>query len=349
MWCHQRCNLIALISPRTSSEPIGGACARARQPMVWATIPRPAGAQTAPDGANERGIMADPTTLAGDSDRVAGGNGPAVAPASLEGAPPPGPIGRAEPAFQGDQGGGRPDRLSLLWKYKWWISCTSLAVAVLTLVVSLLTPATYESSALVRVALPVTGSVGHESIIASNDLARQYAELVASTPVITAAAQVLGIPPSTLRSDVSGGTLQDQNLIEVKAQASSPAEAVRRANAVAAALTSAIQSANSSQASAYEETVRKSLAPLDQAIVSARADAAQSGTLATLLAQRASLAAGLARDGNAGQPTVGVWSSAGSGRQIQPRVVLYTLVAALVALLAAGQLTVVLKGRRASL
>ncbi|MDX6647625.1 MAG: hypothetical protein QOK40_3352 [Miltoncostaeaceae bacterium] len=259
-------------------------------------------------------------------------------------------------------------RGALIWRAKRLILAVAAVCGVLTLVVSMLVPATYSSSATVRVSFPPALGGLRDTVLASNDLASQYAQLVTSTPVVDDAARRLGISSSNLRGAISAGTVADQNLISLSAQGSSAAEAGGRSNALADAFTRYLAQANARQTAAYATVVSKRLLPLQRQIDAAQARmaraargfaaagqgareaanatfASQQSLLATLQGQRQQLLSGLAQAAAGAQPSVEIVTVAGPGDKVQPRPVLYAVLALVLGGLVTAQI-VVLAHRR---
>ncbi len=259
-----------------------------------------------------------------------------------------------------------------MWRAKGVILLVASLAGAATLALCTVLPATYELTATVRVAAQA-GSTSQEAVLASNDLASQYAQLVTSGPVLRASEEDLSLAPGTLDSVTSGGTVGEQNLIAVSVRAPDAQEAGVRADAVAVNLVVELQRANRAQAQAYTERVEAQLAPLDRRIAAAREEVdlltqqvAEGGTAgasaATILAsrqsnlsllesQRDNVASNVAQVAAVVQPSVSVWSGAGAGGQVQPKPLLYTVVAVIIAALVTAQLAVVVgtrRGRRAS-
>ena len=98
----------------------------------------------------------------------------------------------------------RVDRVGILWDGKWWILAAATLAAVAAGVIAALLPPTYRASTLVRVVAQVSGGSGQDVVLASNNFASQYAELVDSSPVVAAAAERLGVPPGEIGNALVG-------------------------------------------------------------------------------------------------------------------------------------------------
>jgi hypothetical protein len=265
-------------------------------------------------------------------------------------APPPSPIG--------------VDRLGLAWRGKFWILLVTVIGGVGAYVGCSLLPPTYESSATLRVIVQSSTGISQDAVLASNDLAIQYTPLIRSSPVVTPAAQRIGIPAGTLMSSLSSGTVGDQNIMAVSARAGTEREAQRRANAVARQFVTYVRATNRRQVAAYSRVVGTTLSPIQAEIEvlqrqlgragtnpssssAAAVNSAQS-TLASLLTARQTAAADLAQRVATSQPQIELIAQAGAGAQVEPKPMLYALVTAVAAFLLTVQLVVVVGARRAA-
>jgi capsular polysaccharide biosynthesis protein len=262
---------------------------------------------------------------------------------------------------------GRP---SVIWRSKGWIVAAAVLAGVAAFAVGAVVPPTYESAATVRIVAQSPLSSGQDLVLASNDLASQYSQLVESGPVLDTAARRLNMRGGTLNADVSGSTVSGQNLVRITAHSGKPALAEREARAVTDAFVAQVQHANNDQSAAYRQRVNSALAPIDKDIEQARgavekaSEAASTATavtqaaatadlagkqaaLTTLLTQRQTIAAQLAQT-SAAQPSVQIWSPAGAGHKIAPRPLLYALVAFVAAALVTAQIAVIVRRPRAA-
>jgi capsular polysaccharide biosynthesis protein len=115
---------------------------------------------------------------------------------------------------------------------RWWIVLLgAVVIALLTYGVSKVIPPTYSSSAIASVL--TGGTDANDTTQGEDNLASQYAQLVDSATVLAAASQE--IHASVPTTAVSGGTVNDQNLISIVATADSATQARARASAVAEA------------------------------------------------------------------------------------------------------------------
>jgi len=250
------------------------------------------------------------------------------------------------------------DRIAAIWRRRYRILGAAIAVAIVTFAACEILPKTYSSSATISVSLPPQeqAAISGQGATAASSLASQYAQTATLGPVLAAAAPKSGTTASQLTNSVSAGTISGENLIAVRAEAPSPAAAALRANAVASALVANITASNSKQVSAYSHSVERALVPETAQINSLQAKiahghlrpaamAADESELANLVLQRSQVSSVVVQNA-ATEPTVAVLAQAGSGTQVQPRTVLYTLVAFLVALLASGQIAVLIESYR---
>jgi hypothetical protein len=254
-----------------------------------------------------------------------------------------------------------PTRSTMVWRRKWWIVLAAVVVAAVVYgVTSQLSPR-YEASATVQVAL-LGGNATSEGVTAANDLASQYAQIIDSDPVVNSVARRLAVSPDDIRDNVSGATVNDQNLISVSAKAGDGAEATRRATAAARALVSYVTRSVRTQSASVNEEALAQLKPLDDQIRALRkkvagASASESRSqeyiasqqsLATLEAQRAATIGDIARSGASGRPSLQLLNPAGAGNKVSPKPTLYAIAAFIIALLLAAQLSSFAGRRRAA-
>ncbi len=262
----------------------------------------------------------------------------------------------------------RVDRVGILWDGKWWILAAATLAAVAAGVIAALLPPTYRASTLVRVVAQVSGGSGQDVVLASNNFASQYAELVDSSPVVAAAAERLGVPPGEIGNALSAGTVSGQNIVRVSAEADEPGIATRRADVVAAVFVERMRGANRRQSLEYTRSVERQLGASDREIERARKDveqatleaqsaytsqvtaaaanlAAKQSALTTLLTQRQTVLASLAQTA-ASQPNVAIWSEADQGGKVQPPLFVFAAVAFAVMAFAAAQVLLLVRGRR---
>jgi hypothetical protein len=230
-----------------------------------------------------------------------------------------------------------------------------LGVAAVVYLVANTLPATYESSAQFRVTVPNQAGLTDATVMAANDLATQYSQLATATTVINAAARTLKVPPADLSGEITGSTVNAQNLIEVTASTDTAGAAQARASAVAGALRKYIDLINARQSTTYSRNVASGLVPLDTEIAKytkrlSGASVAERANinllLGSLLSQRQQVLASTARDTAAGRPTLQGISSASAAVKTSPRPKLYALVGLVAAALISGRIAFLLLRRR---
>jgi capsular polysaccharide biosynthesis protein len=270
--------------------------------------------------------------------------------------PAPGSGGAEGRAFVA-AGAPDPESRGAILQRRWWLVLLIAIVAGgATYAVSTQVPATYKSATTVRVNL-LGGGAAQQSIAAANDLASQLAQTVTADSVLVPAGRTLHESASALRPNISGGTVADQNVIQIQGSGSTPEQAQRRASAVGRVFASFVRAAGVSQSNAYNIAARRQLKPLADQIgkVTRRlaglepqssAYRSLSDTLATLITQRSAAVADIAQSAVGGRASVTGLEAAGPGAKIQPKPALYGFVGFLVALLVASQLIVYFAPRR---
>jgi capsular polysaccharide biosynthesis protein len=214
---------------------------------------------------------------------------------------------------------------------------------------------TYEASSTLRIVAQGQSGISDQSVIASNDLASQYAQLGTAPSVIKRAALSLKVPSGELEGQVSAGTVAAQNLVKIAARAGDGPAAVRRADAVALAFVDYLGGLNERQANAYSRSVQRRLKPLDDELSTARR-LVSTGTLSqrnsnallysNLLVQRQQLLASIAQDAAASQPGVQLVAQASSASKVAPRPTLYALVGLVASALIAARIGFLMRRRR---
>ena len=245
---------------------------------------------------------------------------------------------------------------------KWWlVLLIAIGVAGITYAISGLVPKQFSSAG--TAAVNVTGGSSDPSQVATaaDNLASQYAQQVSAQKVIAQATRNLG--PSDARNlsvAVSGGTVADQNIVQVSAVGSSPGQAQRRAANVLAALVGYVSSTVRQESGAYSRSVQTQLQPIDRQIRSISTEISNAPsrslntgrylalqqTLSTLIAQRSSSVLAIAQDASGGQPSLSVLTDPGPGAQVAPRPKLYAGVAFLLALVLVAQGMIYLTPRK---
>jgi hypothetical protein len=231
-----------------------------------------------------------------------------------------------------------------------------LIVAAVVYVVSNSIPATYESSGSFRVTIPNQQGLNDTVISAANDLATQYSQLATASPVIGVAARQLGEKPNTLMKEITGGTVNAQNLVSVTATADSAGLAERRAGAVVIALRAYVDRINAQQSRTYSNNVSEGLAPVEKEITNYQNQLRQAKTLiqrqnlnlilGSLLAQRQQVLSSLAENTAAGRPTLQGISQESSASKVRPRPGLYALAGGIVAALISARVAQLMLRRR---
>jgi hypothetical protein len=250
-----------------------------------------------------------------------------------------------------------------------WIVLAALVAAGATYAISRAIPATYRSSASIRVqAQPVNGV--SDAVTASDTLASQYAELVTTPAVLDPAAAALHLSSSTLGAAISAGTEDAQNVVSISADAPEASGAASRANTVAKRFIAFLNETNGRQASDLAAEISGQLgtgeAGGEAAIKSAQSEVsndtaavlhaypsnraarvaalnAAENELPSLISARQALLLSIAQDSAAARPSLQQLGAAGSGDRVVPKPTLYAAIAFVVALLAAAQLFVVFR------
>lgn len=232
----------------------------------------------------------------------------------------------------------------------------SFAAAIFAYGIGKLISPTYQSSGLLRVAVPAQGGVNDPVVLAANDSATQYALLASSEPVARLTAQQLGVPIRRLSGKISGSTVSAQNLVQVTVTGDSPGSAVARATAASASLARYITLLNARESNQYVARVEHELAQSNLTIKSLAARlatdspaqrATDTNVLQSLESQHAQTMEDIARDAAGDQPSVQVVNPSSPATVTSPKPALYALVVFVLALIVTIRAAFVVSRRHA--
>jgi hypothetical protein len=260
------------------------------------------------------------------------------------------------------------DRVSAIWRARYAIVASTLAVGIAVYFLASASPVVYSSSSSVSITAASTpGGSAQDVALASNSLAAQDALLVTSDSVLAAAARRLGISPSTLSSHLSSGTLDSQNFIQITAQGPTSDDALQWVRATTIAFTTYLAERARTASSSLRDSIAGQTKSLNQqiALLQLAVDMAQneyappgSAALANLqsyenqlnqlVGTRATLTANTALTIASQQPVITVIVSGTAPSKVSPRPTLYATVAALLTLLVACQVANFVARRKTS-
>ena len=227
-----------------------------------------------------------------------------------------------------------------------------------TYAVSNSVPATYKASSELRVSVNGSNGLGQDSIQASNELTAQLVQLLPTNAVLAKPAASLGMTPSALQSAVSVGSVAQENLLQISATGSSPAQARQRASTVTNAFLRYMRNDARVQASSYMNALQggiksmsSKLAKLETQLNQAsatdtRAATVIEGQIASIQAQEQTLRTDLAQREASSAPIIQQLQAAGDGSKVSPRPTLYAIVALIVAAFVAAQVLTLTERRR---
>jgi capsular polysaccharide biosynthesis protein len=250
--------------------------------------------------------------------------------------------------------GPRPARRGLAFLLIVLMVAVPLGIAAVVYYVSSSLAPTYEAASTLRIVAQGQNGISEQTVLASNDLASQYAQLADAPSVIKRAARSLKVPSEDLDGEVSAGTVAAQNLIRIAARAGDGPAAVRRADAVALAFVEYVGGLNERQANAYSRSVQRRLKPLDDELSTARrllntGTPSQRNSTAllysNLLVQRQQLLSSIAQNAAASQPGVQLVAQASSASKVAPRPTLYALVGLIASALIAARIAFLMRRR----
>ncbi len=247
---------------------------------------------------------------------------------------------------------GRPPGTS--WRPLAVTVLAAVAAGVLTYVIATAVPATYRASTQLRVTVNGQFGLSQDSVLAGNQLTAQLAQAATTDAVLAGPANALGLSTGALRSEISVGTVAQQNLLQVSANAGSGAVAQQRANAVTSGLLAFIARDSGIQSLGYRQAVIGAISGMDRELnhlgtVSGKLTPAQialiQGEAGAIAGQVTSLRGTLAQRAATGVPVVQELQSATSASQVAPKPLLYAIVALVVVGFIALQLMVVAERR----
>ena len=258
------------------------------------------------------------------------------------------------------------DRVSAMWRARYAIVASTLALGILVYLLSSASAVVYSSSSTVSITAASTpGGSAQDVALASNSLAAQDALLVTSDSVLAAAARHLGISPSTLSSHLSSGTLSSENLIQITTQGPTKDDALRWVQATTTAFVAYLAERARSTSSSLRNSVAAQTKTLTQQIELLQSDIdntpsppagstaltylqSYENQLTQLIGTRATLTANTALAIASQQPVITVVVSGTSPSKVSPRPTLYATVAALLTLLVACQMAIFVARRKAT-
>jgi capsular exopolysaccharide synthesis family protein len=161
----------------------------------------------------------------------------------------------------------------LLRKWLWLIVLCAVIAGGIVYFVSRRSTPIYEASAtlMVNQASSPTAVTAYADILTSERLARTYASLLTSRPVIEATAARLGIDPTNLVRSVDVTAVRDTQLLRIQVQDPSPAQSAALANTLAQVFIERTQEMQQGR-------VSQSRANLEQEIANTEADIARTQT-----------------------------------------------------------------------
>jgi capsular polysaccharide biosynthesis protein len=196
--------------------------------------------------------------------------------------------------------------------------------------------ATYQSSGTIRIALASEGGTNDPDVLATNDLATQYAQLVTSTTVQALTAQRLRVPVADLNGELRGSTVAAQNLLQVTASAGTPGLAQSRAAAATTVMKSYLASLSTRVGQQYLNALANGLAEL-------RAQRGRPrGTTAAIVQAKAQAIASGVRDAAGSVPQFEIVDAQGDPTETTPKPKLYAILAFVVVLIISGRLAFVM-------
>lgn len=156
-------------------------------------------------------------------------------------------------------------------RFRWVVALlAALICASATYLASLFVPPTFESTVLLRVTTGATSTGSSDGVLAANQLAAQYSQLVLSSGVLERTAALTGETVSKLSGALSGSVQANQNIVTITATAGS----ATRADALSAAAGEALaEYVLSTLVDPGGDVMRAQLTELQESLAAARTDA----------------------------------------------------------------------------
>jgi capsular polysaccharide biosynthesis protein len=213
----------------------------------------------------------------------------------------------------------------------------------------------YKSSGEISVTVPGSSGLGQDSILASNDLTAQYVQLLGTTSVLSRPARKLGISVGKLNSQVSAGSVSQQNLLQITAHSSDPAQATRIARTVTEDFIAYVKSTDRAASASYSGSLSSQLSALTARLASVTSQLATAtdqtrpllqSELAILQGNEQTLRNNIAEHQASTDVGIRLVVAAGPASKVSPKPWIYTAVAVIVALFIALQLTLLADRKR---
>jgi capsular polysaccharide biosynthesis protein len=228
----------------------------------------------------------------------------------------------------------------------------AVGVAGATYGISTAVSPTYQSSAQLRIVVNEANGLSQDALQASNALTAQLVQLLPTDATLTAPAQGLGMSLSALRSSISVGSVGQQNILQITANAPSAAQARDRAATVARDFITFTATEARGQLGRYVGDLLTAIRATNASLIQLRA--AGGGPEVTLrnrlesnVTKEQSILTELVRREASAVPVIQQVQAAGLGSRVSPRPVLYAIVALLIAGLLAAQFVRLTERRRA--
>jgi len=232
----------------------------------------------------------------------------------------------------------------------------ALIAGTLTYEVSARVAPTYRSSAELRVTVNGASGLGTDSLTAANDLTAQLVQVASTSLVLQRPAAELGMSASTLASSISVGSVSQQNLLAISAEAPSALAAQKRAvavvNGLMAFVAEDIARANATFSRPLDIRISRLGRILDTIAKQLRrpqgtgAQFVLQAQYTNVVSEQQSLRTQLAERVASGRPSIVAVDRAGLGVKVAPRPTLYAIVGAVVAGFVALQLLVLRRRTR---
>lgn len=243
--------------------------------------------------------------------------------------------------------------LSLFLHWSWLILLAALVAGSAAFFFSKRMTPYYQSSTTVLVnAAPATKATDYSSVMMSEQLTSTYSQMMSNDSVLTEVVKQLGlnIPTDDLKEMITVATLQDTQLIQVTVESIDPKLSANIANAVATISAVQIEEIQSQRFLQSKTTLEAQLADLEQQIATYQAEAAAASTteekdrLDTKVTQYREIYSNLLSsyesvrlsEAQAVSSVVQVEPAVPDYTPVKPKVMLNTLLAAVVGLLLAA-------------
>src|SRR6185312_2823202 len=109
----------------------------------------------------------------------------------------------------------------IIWRRKFWIVLLAILAGVGTFFAARVPSPSFSSASVIEITMQPTNGTPNETLLASNGLASQYAQLATTSVVLESAAKLIDVPAADISHAVTASAVGQVNLVKVSATGSS--------------------------------------------------------------------------------------------------------------------------------